>query len=249
MNYNDYVQSMQVMAVIPLANTDNEFQEIIPRMIEYAELRIYRDFDFLATEIADATASTVAATRNVTLPSSIIVLQRINLITPASTAPASGTRKPLRRVSAAYLDAIWPTAATTTYGTPQIYALIGALSGSPSDSRGAYNIMLGPTPNSTYTLECIGTIRPAPLSATNDTTFISTYLPDVFLAASNIFLAGYQRNFSTQSADPQAGMSWEAVYQREKDAVNIEALRQRSMSSEWRSDLPPTPPAQSVAKS
>ena len=49
LDYTTYVQAIQNLAVAPQSGNDANFQAIIPRTIEYAELRIYRDFDFLCT--------------------------------------------------------------------------------------------------------------------------------------------------------------------------------------------------------
>jgi len=40
LTYQTYVAAMQNMLVIPTDNVDTNFQNIIPLMIEYAELRI-----------------------------------------------------------------------------------------------------------------------------------------------------------------------------------------------------------------
>lgn len=57
LSYNGYVTQIATMAVVPLTNpatnpvttVDPNFQAIIPQMLNYAELRIQRDLDFLAT--------------------------------------------------------------------------------------------------------------------------------------------------------------------------------------------------------
>jgi hypothetical protein len=36
------------------------------------------------------------------------------------------------------------------------------------------------------------------------TTILSLYVPDLFVAAAMIFMAGYQKDFGSQSDDPQA---------------------------------------------
>lgn len=220
MNYLEYVRAIQSELVIPTDNVDQNFQNILPRMIEYAELRIYRELDFLYTETS-ATALCTANSRNVTVPTNIFIVNSLNLITPSSTTdPELGTRVPLERVSLEFMNATWPTAATT--GVPKQYALL--------DNTSA---RFAPTPASAYTAEFIGIYRPTPLSSTNTTTFISTNLPDLFLQASLIFGFQYQQY-------PEAMASAEQAYQTLRAGVSLETLRQKAQSSQW-SPFSPSP--------
>lgn len=220
MNYTTYVQSMQTMLVIPTDNTDVNFQNVIPRMIEYAELRSYRDLDFLTTNSASNTTLT-ANSRNVTMPGSIIMLEAVNVITPSSQSnPELGTRVPLQRVSIDFMNAYWPAAATT--GTPKYFALLTDTS-----------VRVAPTPAAAYTAEFIGVVRPAALSPSNATTYLTANLPDLFLAASMIFGLGYQRDFGGQADDPKAAQSWENQYQILKQGAKEEAFRQKSQDPNW----------------
>ena len=93
----------------------------------------------------------------------------------------------------------------TGAAVPALYAMI-------TDQQ----IIVGPAPGlmtkRKYTIECIGTIRPAPLSPTNTTTYLSLYLPDLFLAASMVFMSAFQKNFSAGSRRPaNAGVVGEPV--------------------------------------
>jgi len=101
-------------------------------------------------------------------------------------------------------------------------------------------VKLGPAPDNTYTAEFVGIIRPAPLSPTNTTTYLSTNLPDLFLAASMIFGAGYQQNFGAQADNPQSAQSCESTYQNLKQGVQLEDLRQKAQSASW-SNYTPSP--------
>lgn len=220
LTYQTYVSTMQSMLVIPQDNIDQNFQAIIPRMIEYAELRIYRDLDFLTTNSASTTPLT-ANSRKVSIPGSIIILEDINVVTPSSQSnPELGSRVQLQRASVDFINAFWPTAATT--GVPKYYALLTDTS-----------VLLAPTPGAAYTAEFIGTVRPAALSPNNTTTWISTNAPDLLVAASMIFGAGYQQNFGAQADNPQSAMSWEATYQSLKSGAMLEELRRKAESSGW----------------
>lgn len=130
-----------------------------------------------------------------------------------------------------YLDASWPseTAASTTT-KPAYFAMI-------TDQTGA----VGPPPGTAYGVEVIGTIRPTPLSTSNTTTFLTSYLPDLFLAASMIFAAGYQKNFGAQSDDPKMSASWEAQYGNLKASADAEEARKKFAGASWTSKrLEPT---------
>ena len=94
----------------------------------------------------------------------------------------------------------------------------------------------GPVPDQTYSVEIVGTYRPASLSATNLTTFISLYLPDVFLMASMIYISGYQRNFGRQSDDPSMAQSYESQYQALLKSAVTEEVRKKYESVGWTSE-------------
>lgn len=105
-------------------------------------------------------------------------------------------------------------------------------------------IIVGPWPDAGYIVEVIGTQRPTPLSATNTTTFLSTNLPDLFIAASMVFASGYQKNFGAQADDPKMGASWENQYQLLKASANVEEFRKKLQATGWSSQMPSplTPP-------
>lgn len=223
MDYNLYVQTMKAILKYPEGGSDGStFTSIIPQMINDAELQIYREMDFLATVEDTSATSFTANSRNIDIPGDIVVLQSMNIITPEATAPESGTRVPLERCSLDFINAAWPTAATT--GVPAYYALL-------SNSA----VRVAPTPAVAYRAEFIGTVRPAPLSADNDETFISLNMPDLFVAASAVFGFLYQRDF-TGSAP------WKEHYDVLKVGVTIEELRKKAQSVGW-SPYQPSPAA------
>ena len=47
-------------------------------------------------------------------------------------------------------------------------------------------IVVGPWPDQDYQVEMTGTIRPAALSAANQTTLLTTYFPDLWFAATMV---------------------------------------------------------------
>lgn len=228
MNYTDLVNTISNLVVI--APTDPNFVQIFPQAITYAEDRLYRELDLLSTVTRDS-ASLTASNRNFTLPSNngrFVVTNGFNVITPASTTtPDSGTRTQMIPVSRDYLDAVW--GGVTGTGIPTQYAMI-------TDQT----IIVGPWPDQNYTLEVIGVIQPAPLSATNTTTFLSLYLGDLLVAAMMIFMSGFQRDFGAQSDDPQQAQSWQGQYDKLFASANVIEMRKKYSAGAW-SSLSPTP--------
>ena len=209
--------------------TDANFLAQISSSIDYGEQRLYRDLDLLGTVIRD-TGTLTAGTRTFTLPSNLgrfVVTNGFNVITPVGTTPDSGTRNQLTPCSRDVLDVLWPS--TTGAGVPEKYAMI-------TDQE----IIVGPASLAAYTIECIGTIRPTPLSANNTTTALTLYYPDLWFAVTMIFWAGYMRNFGSQADDPKMAVSWESQYQALLASANIEEARKKYSSGAWGS-LAPTP--------
>ncbi len=310
MDYSEYIVAMGTLLQYTISDStsatpfdDDNINNILPRMIESAELRMYRDFDFLTTETT-STVITTANSRNVIAPSTFVVIQSANIITPAtseipyftttassatvtvtltahgyspsdtftvgsptsvggitlsgdytvvsvidpdnftitadtavSTASAyedSGIRNSLQRTSIEYMN--FAAANSTITGVSTDYALLNNTA-----------MKLAPTPDNTYQVELLGTIRPDPLSSTNTSTFLTLYLPDLFIAASMVFGAGFQRDYGAQSDDPQMATSWMTQYDMLKGSAMVEELRKKAQSSAWQPYFPSplaTPPRQ-----
>ena len=50
---------------------------------------------------------------------------------------------------------------------------------------------------------------------------------DLLIAASMVWVTGYQRNFGAQGNDPQYASSWEGQYQIAFKSANVEELRKK----------------------
>lgn len=233
LTYSTYVA--QIGNLMALDTTTSEFQTMLPGMIDYAEQRIYRELDLLSTVVRDNTGVLVANNRNFALPSTsngpFVTVQGVNVITPVNTTADNGTRHPLQPVSRDYLDLVWNSSTGATL--PFLFAMI--------DQE---NIVLGPWPDSTYGVEVIGTIRPNPLSATNTTTFLTSYLPDLFVAASMVYGSGFMKNFGAQADQPQMSSSWEAQTQKLMESAKGEETRKKFASFSWTSLSTSKPPAE-----
>lgn len=225
-DYTTYSAALaELMVTTP---TQADFVAIRPSIIDYAEQRMYRELDLLNTVIRDASAVFSASNRNFTLPTgqgTFIVINGINAITPAGSAPDAGTRVPLTPTTRDVLDRIWPS--VTGAGVPNEFAMI---------TQGT--IVVGPWPDAAYTVEVIGTQRPAPLTSVNTSTFLTTNLPDLFMAASMVFASGFMRNFGSQADDPKMAMSWETQYKTLFASANVEEYRKKYQSAGWSSQSP-----------
>lgn len=248
---NSYVQQIATMAVV--SATDTAFVQILPSMITYAENRIYRDLDFLFSSVANSSYTVPNGTRTISIPAGtnfagstpygggvLVVAEQINLLTPAgSTNPEACIRVPLIPTTKEFLDAVYGSAALI--GQPQYFC--------PFDD---YTFLVGPYANATYTVEIIGTFRPYSLGpgTTSDpvypaypngnntvtTTFISLYLPDLFIMASMIYIAAYQRNFSSALGnDPQMPITYETQYQALLKSAMEEESRKKFEAAAWSS--------------
>ena len=222
LTYSQYVTQIANLAIVP--ETDPNFVTLLPQMITYAENRIYRDLDLLSTVQTYNQAATASGVRTVTIPQgTFVTIQNVNALTNTNT------RNPLLPVTKEFLDNVWGSSAGSSI--PKYFALL-------NDTT----LIFGPWPNAIYPLEIVGTIRPDSLSATNTTTFISLYLPDLFIMASMIFISAYQRDFGRQSDDPQMAMSYEAQYNALLKGATVEEFRKKFESVGWTS-MSPSPVA------
>jgi len=227
MDYNTYVQQIATMAVVP--TTDTNYQIILPQMINYAELRMQRDLDFLSTQISNSSYSFTSGNGTLTIPTSqFVVMETFEVI------DGSGNSTPLLPVTKEYIQNVYGTGSTT--GLPQYFAVYGG--DTATTGLTSQNMIVGPIPDSTYSVRLTGTVRSAPLSASNTTTFISVYLPDMMIMASMIYISAYQRNFGRMNDDPQMAQSYENQYQVLKTSALIEENRKKFEASAWSSYSP-----------
>lgn len=224
-----YVAQIANMAVVDPANP--EFLVILPQAITYAENRIYRDLDFLVTSVAQTFTLTAGSRKLQLVGYPFVVSEQINIITPVGQTDPDGvgaSRNPCLPVTKEFLDAVYGSSAVANQGVPQYFA--------PFNDNLFY---LGPAPDAAYTVEVVGTERPASMSATNLSTFISLYLPDLLIMASMIYVAAYQRNFSSAGGnDPQMPVTYETQYQTLLKGATVEEARKKYEASGWTSQSP-----------
>jgi hypothetical protein len=216
-NYTGFVSALANLS--GTLTTNPYFQTELPNAIDYAEQRLFRDLDLIVTITTDASQACVPSNRNLTAPAAFIVIDGINIITPAGTTnPDNGKRNRLVKTSQDVLDWIFPDASIV--GPPTRWALASQ-----------WGIILGPWPDANYTAEIVGTQRPAPLSAANPNTFLATYLPDLMLVAAQMHMALYQKNWSALGDDAQSSQTLETQYGKLLASADAEELRKRYTGS------------------
>ena len=215
----DYTSYTLRLASFITTNPDNiDYAPLIPATIDYAEQRIYRELNLISTRIANSSSNLTANSRSFTLPTNLgtfITVTGMNVITPVGSTTANGKRNQLVSRSRMFVDYIadYETASAATV-IPTMYYM-----------RDQATVIVGPSPGAAFKIEVIGTIRPTPLSYSNPTTFLTTYLPDLFVAGSMVY-------FSKAIADKNCGAEqsteyWEKEYQLLVASANSEETRKR----------------------
>lgn len=212
LNYTTYTQQLANLMVIP--TTDANFQTFLPGCIDYAEQRIYRDLQLLDTEVRDSGGSVAANNRTFTLPNTygnFIIVHGMNLFT------SPGNRQQMVPASRNFVDFLYPSeTASTSPSYPGFFAMV-------TDQQ----VLVAPPADQVYNVEVVGTIRPTPLSTGNSSTYLTSHLPDLFIAASMVFATGYQRDFGAETDDPKSAVSWESQYQTLLQNANNEETRKK----------------------
>src|ERR1035437_675547 len=223
--YAQYVTELAILAGYDPA--DPNFNSNIPSCLDYAQDRIGRELNLLNSVSTNYSLTTTGGSRLVSLIGiNVNVLENINIVTPVgAVTPDSGARNPLVIQNKAWLD--WTFGSSLNSSIPQYFALL--------DDK---TILLGPWPDHNYMVEVVGTYRQPSLSATNTTTWVSTYLPDLLMAASMIQLSGFKMNFGAMSDDPQQAQSWEKHYLSLRDSAAAEDARRKFYATGWTSDMP-----------
>lgn len=230
LTYNDYVTQIGTMAVVKTQTTtgvvegvDTAFNDILPQMLNYAELRIQRDLDLLPLQTNVSYTLTIGAYQ--------LAIPTVDFVTVQTVAVSvGGATTPLLPVTNEYIQNVYQSGAAL--GVPVCFAMVG---GDDATAGVTSNIiLLGPAPDQSYAANIYGTIRAPslykfanPVDAGTEATFISTWLPDLLIMASMIYISAYQRNFGRMSDDPAMALSYEQQYQALlKGAVGEEFLKQ-----------------------
>ena len=219
-----YTYSSLITAVanaLTVDPADSDFTALVPTIFDDAEQRIYRELDLVSASVA-VNGTMTANSRYFTLPTTtgtdtihFIVVDAINVF------DAANGRHPMKPVSREVVDCFWPSdTAPAATAIPKVFARV-------DDTR----VLVGSAPGAAWSVEVVGTIRPAPISAVNPTTFLSLYLSDllfkcVMADANGVLL----KNYGAQSSDPAQSVSWESVFQLALASAKTEELRKQYMS-------------------
>jgi hypothetical protein len=225
LTYQSYQDAL--VTQIPSLTTDPNFQIILPLCIDAAELSIVRDLDLFAQHGLLDLGTLTIGTPTLTASNAIIVVEQLYYMSGPSRLPIT----PMNDIA---INAIYAGAPT---GPPKGWCLLPntqlPITVQPFTQTVAQQIEVGPAPDQPYDIVAMATTRPPTLSASNDTTYISQNLPDLFWAASMIFLAGYSRNYGAMADDPRQAISWEAEYQRLLKSATVEEARKRFQGQAW----------------
>lgn len=240
LTYNGYINQIATMAVVNtttssgvVVGVDAAFNTIIPQMLNYAELRIQRDLDILPSQVENDTYNLVANNNILQISvNDFVTIETVGIVANSQT-------NPLLPVSKQYIQNIYSS--STGSGVPSYFAVYG---GDLATYGNTYqNMLLGPWPDQAYPVVLTGTIRLQTLYvnattalANTATTFISTYFPDLLIMASMVYIAGFQRDFSSNSNDPQMGVNYENQYQTLLKGAMAEEYRKKFQASGWSSN-------------
>ncbi len=239
-NYSTLISECATLTVISstiLVTGDSNFGGIMDAAINYAEGRLYRDLDLVSASIVDASVVCTSGVRTVSLSTTAgnpLQIDALNLLSSAGTTSSNSTRIPLVPAARSVIDMVYPSALSSNCGQPQFFARL-------SDTQ----VIMGPTPDQAYGIEMQATIRPDPLSASNSSTWLTQNVPELMVAATMVFLAGYMRNYGAQADDPQMAQSWEGQYKALMATAQVDSMRQKFESAAWTAQSPTplaTPP-------
>ena len=247
LTYNGFVSQLATLTVVQtvttggvVAGVDPDFNAVLPQAINYAELRIQRDLDFLQSLTDNNTYAMTAGNNHLSIDvNAFITIQTIRYV--------NGTQEiPLLPTSSNYIQTVYPDSSVT--GPPQFYAPYGGDAATTGATSQVW--LFGPYADQNYPLHIRGTVRMISLASFNTSpaastsyTFISAYLPDLMLMAAMIYISGFQRNFGRQSDDPQMSVSYESQYQGLLKSAMVEEARRKFQAGGWTSMAPPTPAA------
>lgn len=234
LTYNGWVSQIANLAVMQtttvngvMQGVDATFNTLIPQALNYAELRIQRDLDLV--QLFENNNYTLAQSAN-TL--SIPVTDFVTI----QTVQINGA--PLLPVSNEYIQNVYTSAGQT--GQPQYFAIRGGDNATYGNTSTV--LYFGPTADQSYPVFIRGTARLPSLysyanqaQAATQTTFISTWLPDLLVQASMIMISQLQRNFGPTSNDPEMPGSYEAQYRNLLLGAQAEEARKRFAASGWTS--------------
>ena len=199
MTYDELVTNIRNYTEV---NSNVFTASVINTFITMAENRILRDID-LDYFKKESTASMTSGTKFLTAPSDILT-HRYMMI----TVPATGDQIFLDFRDTSFMKEYWPDGSDT--GVPKYYSVW--------DQNTFY---VAPTPNANFTVELGYIYRPAQLSSTNTTTWISINAPEALLYACLI------QAYSYTKGPPEMLQYFNQSYQQAVQGLGIEQQGRR----------------------
>lgn len=175
--YSDLIASIAAWA------NKTDMAAVIPDFVTIAEGRISRDLR-LRKQITTSTLTASTLTRNAALPADWLEFENVSVDGTPET--------PLQYVTIEHMDAKYPEGGQSS--KPFVYTIEGD------------NMLLGPAPDSAYTINVIYYARFGSL-ATNSTNWLLTNHPSIYLYAC------LREAFLYMMNDERAA-HWDAMYQR-----------------------------------
>lgn len=243
LSYNAYVTQLGIMAVALTQSVggvnqfiDTPLQGALPQALNYAELRIQRDLDFLQARSSN-TYTLTAGNNLFSIPiNDFLILETFEVTQNSGSTVVNST--PLLPVSKEFIQNCY--AGTASADMPKYFAMFGDTFGDGANTN--INVLLGPAPNFAYPVRVTGVIRLPTLAqyatsgpADTSYTYISELLPDMLIMASMVYISAFQRNFSAASDSPDMGQSYEKQYQALRLSAISEENRKKFQGSSWSS--------------
>lgn len=173
-----------------------EFANFIPKAINLAEDRLFRELNINYSVVSTSLACTIGS-QLVTKPSDLRSTTGMFVI-------ESGSKTPLIKRGDEWLSDYWPD--DTVRDTPKYYA-----------DRDITQWRVVPTPDVAYSLQVMYEARPTYLDATNTTNIYTDRYPDLIFYATMVVMSEFMK-------DTERKQEWEARYMSAIESVNKEGL-------------------------
>lgn len=214
---------------------DTLFTTMFPFATSYAEDRINQEIPLLGNR-QTVTAASATSSGQQDIAWTLFNSAGATLSVPEQLfIQNGGTNVPYTETSYDFIRVFWPVSATTV--TPSL-AYQGGRYWAAKDTT---SLTVAPSPDGVYGVQVTGIYYPAPISAGNPTTYLSTNYPDLLTAGCLVYLSGaLNRNFGAQADEPRMAVSWETQFQTLLAAAKDEERRRRGLKPDV--PMPPPPP-------
>ncbi len=208
--YTTLVPALALSLGVPADDAD--YLALLPTITDDAEQVLYRELGLLDCRVTQ-NGSLNPNSRLFTLPTTsgkFLVVDAVNVFDNVNI------RHPIAPHSAEYIDFCWPfDNSPYALSRPLMFARLDDLT-----------LLMAPGSDFMLTIECRGTIRPTPISSGNPSTFLSTYLSDLFLCACVVSATAHLlKNWSALADDPQMAATWLALFREKLAGAQREELR------------------------